>query len=108
MGLVVGGRAGGGAGPAREIRDGLLAIVGARFRPPLSTRAPPSTPASGCDRCRPFALLAEFLVELEQRLRQLPAHQGQRRAQWSIVSPGRLYRIRRRAIWRVRAIAVRR
>src|SRR5215469_5560376 len=108
MGLVVGGRLGGGAGTARKIRDGLLAIVGARLRAALSSRAPPPASAAGRDWHRPSALFAKFLVELEQWLRQLLAHQGQRRAQWSIVSPGRLCRIRRRAIWRVRAIAVRR
>src|SRR5215469_18177764 len=106
MGLVAGGRADGGAGAACEIRDGVLAVVGARLRAVLPGRAPPPASAVGRDRHFPPALFSKFLVELEQRLRQLSAHQGQCRAQRPTVPPGRLSRIPRRAIWRLWAIAV--
>src|SRR6516164_1984391 len=107
MGVVAGSRPGGGAGTAREICDGLLATVGALLRPRLSSRAPPLAAAAGGRWRRPSALFAEFLVELEQRLCKLPAYQRQCSTQWPTVSPGRLYRIPWRAIWRLRAVAVR-
>ena len=106
MGLVAGGRARGGAGAAREIRDGLLAPVGARLCPRVSRRAPPFAPAAGRHRHRTSDLFTEFLVELEQRLCQLPPHARQCRTERAAVPPGRLYRISRLAIRRVRAIVV--
>ena len=106
VGLVDRRRRGGGAGAAREICDGLLALVGARLCPRIFRRAPPFATAAGGHRHRSSDLFPEFLVELEQRVCQLPPHERQCRSERTAVPPGRLYRIFRLAIRRVRAIAV--
>src|SRR5438270_12328091 len=97
---------GGGSGVAREIRDGLLAPIGARLRLGVSRRAPPFAAAAGRHRRRTSALFTEFLVELEQRVCQLPPYERQCRTERAAVSPGRPYRILSIAIRRVRAIVV--
>jgi hypothetical protein len=59
---------------AREIRDGVLDFVVARFRVGFAFRAPASAGAARDDWHRASDLFAEFLVELGQRFCQLPAH----------------------------------
>ena len=90
IGLVAGGGAGGGARAAGEVRDGLLASVGARLCPRVSRRAPPFAAAAGLDRHRTSDLFTEFLVELEQRLCQLPPYQRQCRTERTAIPPGRV------------------
>src|SRR5207253_4128315 len=106
VGLVDRRRSGGGAGAPCEIRDVLLAAVGPRLCPRVSCGAPPSAAAAGRRRNRTSDLFTEFLVELEQRLCQLPPHARQCRSERAVVPPGRLYRIFCLAIRRVRAIVV--
>src|SRR6516165_3368369 len=108
MGLVVGGRARCRPRPPLEIRDGVLDSVGARLCSVLPGRAPSFAAATGCGCPRSSDLLAEFLVELEQRVRQLSPYAGQCRAERAIVSPRSISRILGFAIRRIRTVVFRR
>ena len=73
-----------------QIRDGLLAAVGVRICSDRGRRAPASRGLIGRARRGLCHLFAEPVVELEQRLRQLPSHPRQCRARRQPLSPARL------------------